>query len=348
MANEDVSRGAAAAPSDPLDAALARMEAARTAAQASGVVENDDELDVDDDETTETVTTADDEPDDDDFDDEDDSVEANTPDDPDDDEEVVSQERQTSRKSTESATPADKSRKTKGGASEDDEPRLSRRERGKLIEELRQEVEAAETKRKQLEADLAAQRAEDERLEVEVNRALGTEDDFNKAMEDGLAGDTTAAEKARIWKANREFYKKLVSKAKKDTEKEFTEFYWKDVADLPGVDKGILGGKPLSEILAHLYQAGVSAVEAKNNEQVERLQKEVETWKGRYRALKPKSGSNKRSPVSGGGITVDPGAFDWKAKYLDPKTGLPTDEFDNLVRIHGIEAVTSGKIKKAR
>lgn len=347
MANEDVSRGDAAAPSDPLDAAIARLEAEA----ARGNTESfEDELDVDDDETTETVTTIDDDPDEEEFDEDDDSDEADTPDDSEDNE-SDSQERQPSRKPTNTATPAKKNRGDRGGAKDDDdEPRLSRRQRGKLIEDLRREIEEAENERKKLELEMASQRAEDERLEKEVNRALGTDEELDQALEDGLSGDTAAAEKARIWKANREFYKKLVRKAKTETEQEFMSHYWIKVQDLPGVDKKVLGGKPLADILEHVYTAGVSSVETKSDETIDKLRQEVETWKGRYRALKPKSGSARRSPVGGGGTTVEPGAFDWKAKYLDRTTGMPTDEFDKLVDIYGYQAVITNKIpsRKAR
>lgn len=341
MANEDVSRGAAAAPLDPIDAEIARLEAEI----AAGIRGN--ELDVDDDETTEADTTDDVDPEDDEFEDDEDTDEVNTPENDEDDDEDSMLERQQNPKNRKPATPAKKARGDKDGAQDDDDlSNLSRKKRGKLIEDLRREIEEADASRKALEAELAQSRKAEEELEAEVNRALGTDAEYEQANDDGLAGDETAAEKARIWKANRAFFGKLKNKAKQETEKEFTEMYWKDIQGLNGVDPKIVSGKPLSTILRHLYDAGASSVQGDSQAAIEKLQKEVDTWKGRYRALKPKSGSERRSPVGGGGNTVEPGTFDWKAKYLDRKTGLMSDEFDRLVDLYGTEAVITNKIPK--
>lgn len=346
MANADGSRGAATEPSDPLDAALAKMEAAMATSRQES---DSDDLELDDDETTGTNTTTVADPDDDDSFDDDDTDVANTPEDSEEDDED-SLEQQSDLETTSSAKPADPKNSSKGGAQEsDDISKLSRKGRGKLIEELRQEIERANEDKEKLERALEEQRKADAELDAEINRALGTDEEYERATEDGLSGDRDAAERARVWKANRAFYHKLVNKSKKETEKEFMSYYWKDVSGLPGIDEKVLAGKPLADILKHVYDAGSSSVGNSHNETIEQLRKEVDTWKGRYKALKPKSGGNKRSPVSGGDTASPPGEFNWRDKYLD-KNGLPTDEFETLVERYGFDAVVKGRIpgNKAR
>lgn len=346
MPNANVDRDEAAAPSDDLDAAIAAASARIDAARSASVDDDDaedDELDVDDDEATDTGSTADDNPDDED-DNDDEEDEANTPSSRSDDSSKTRQESQQKSKG------AEKPNTLVTDDDEDDAPRLSRKQRGKLIEELRQEIEDKERERQRLAESLQAQREEDERLEKEVNRALGTDEELEKALEEGLSGNTTAAEKAKIWKSNREFYKKLLTRADKEAVQKFTDYYWKDVEDLPGVSQATLKTTSLNQILRHLYEAGVNSVSSKADDEIAKLKEEVLTWKGRYRSLKPKAGSGKRSPMGtgGGGSTVEEGEFDWRKKYIDPKTGLLTDEADAIVARHGVKGLHDPKLAKGR
>jgi hypothetical protein len=343
-------RAAFTAPSvDPLDAALERMSSARSAGNnVQNVDQEDDELDVDEDEATTTVTTADDDSEEDDFVDDDDDVEANTPSDDDDEIDDDSTQVQRDAKPAKAPKSGDKKQSRQGSDEEDDRP-LSRKQRGKLIEELRQTLEEEQKERQRLEQSLAAQKEEDAKLEAEVNRALGTDEEFDKAQEDGLSGDTTAAEKARIWKANRAFYKKLLTKSEKQARDEFLQYYWQGVAGLPGVTQQALQAPNLADILKNLYDAGVSSVTDESAKKIEQLTDDVETWKGRYRSLKAKAGGARRSPVSGGGVE-SPGesTTNWRRKYTDPKTGLFTDEAEAIVSRYGIEALKNPKLIKAR
>ena len=345
MAKENVDRDEAAAPSDALDAAIAAASAKIDAARSADVDDVDDEdteLDVDDDETTETETTTDDDPDDEDFEDEEED-EVNTPSDHQENSKNTRQESQQKTKGT------DKQKSSETSDDDEETPHLSRKQRGKLIEELRQEIEAKEEERLKLAKSLKEQQEEDERLEKEVNRALGTDEELEKALEDGLGGDKTAAEKAKIWKANREFYKKLLTRSEREATQKFAEYYWQDVQDLPGVDKKVLAGKTLSDVLKHIYEAGVTATSSKADDEITKLKEEVQTWKGRYRAIKPKSGSTKRSPIgTGGGNTVEAEDFDWRKKYIDPKTGLLTDEADAIIARHGMGGLRNPKLAKGR
>ncbi len=344
-------RAAFTAPSvDPLDAALKRMESARSAGNSVQNVDvEDDELEVDEDETTATVTTVDDDSEDDDFVDDDDDVVVNTPSDDDDEVDDSSMQVQQKAKTAKPSKTEDKRQTKQGSDEEEDERPLSRKQRGKLIEELRQTIEDEQRQRQQLEQSLNAQREEDAKLEAEVNRALGTNEEYEAAEDAGLRGDTTAAEKARIWKANRAFYKKLLTKADKQSRQEFLDYYWQGVAGLPGVTQEALQAPNLADILKNLYQAGVASVNDESSKQIQKLTDDVELWKGRYRDLKVKAGSARRSPVSGGGVS-SPGesTVDWRRKYTDPKTGLFTDEAEAIVSRYGIEALKNPKLIKAR
>ncbi len=338
-------RSAFATPSvDPLDAALQKLEADMAAGPRAAAPKATGQEPEKDEETVRN-TTAGDVPEDDDFEDDEDTVAANTPAVTDDDDDDDSPESLQTDKSAKASTPDANKRQTKGTDSDDDS-QLSRKKRGKLIEELRQELEREQKAKADLEDSLRASREEDERLNKEVDRALGTQAEYDKATEDGLSGDKASAEKARIWKANRDFFKKLTGKAQRDTSAEFMASYWNEVSGLPGVTQDALKAPNLSAILKNIYDAGVSSVKESSSEEVDKLKADVETWRGRYRSLKAKAGGNKTSPLGGGGSTATEMPVDWKKKYIDPSTGLFTDEADAIVAQFGIAALADPKLRK--
>jgi hypothetical protein len=345
-----VNRTAFAKPSvDPLDAALAELEQGRSTPQDEKGNAQTTEPEPDEDETTSEVPTAEDGPEDDDLEDDRRTAEANTPDTADEDETEDSQE------SRQRQRPADKKKASKteaqqqqaqGEDSDDEGPPLSRKQRGKLIEELRQELEREQQERQRLESFVRQQTEADQKLNQEVDRALGRDEDFEQAMAEGLAGNTKQAEKARIWKANREFYKKLLDKSQRDTASGFMETYWSSVNGLPGVTPQALVAPNLASILKNMYDAGAASVKDSSTEELEKLKEDVETWKGRYRSLKAKAGSTKQSPLGGGGSTAAEQPFDWQKKYIDPRTGLLSDEADAIVARYGFEALMNPKLRK--
>jgi hypothetical protein len=354
----------AAAPSgqfggDPeldIDAAMERLNQSRQAAlsRAAQSTTDEDELEQDDDETAEELNHTDDAPEYDDFDDDDDDeAEANTPSDDDENEEVTSLESADKRqKPKKSGTPPD-ARKSKAPAPESDEDddeevvRLSRKQRGKLIEELRQQVLKSEQEKTQIEQRVRAQQEEDERLAKEVQRALGSEEEYEKAMEEGLQGNESQAEKARIWKSNRAFFNKLVNQAERRVNTNLTRAYWDTAKELEGVDLTVLRDASLPQVLKHVHEAGKASSEGKDDDRIEALEAEIETWKGKYRALKAKAGASKRSPVGAGGepASTNKKPVDWKKKYLG-KDGLPTDEAETLVMQRGFEALIQPSRRK--
>lgn len=326
--------GSSGPSDDDLDRAI---EAARIAAEKerSGTTEPEDEDEAGDDDNA----TNDDAPGGQNDDDDLEADEANTPDE---DDEAVVVKPQESRKKTVV--------EEQEGSDDDNEngQSLSRKQRGKIIEEYRQELEKSEKQRKELEAQVKAAEEEDSVLTQEVNRALGTDAEYDKAVEDGLNGDEEAQEKAKVWKANRAFYKKLVSKAGKQYQAEFAQEYWNTVKDLPGINMEIVGNKDLATIMKHVHEAGATSTAEKYKEQVEQLQRKITTMQGKAKSAGPQEASKtKRSPITGGGEPVAQQPFNWQRTYLD-KEGLPTDEFESLVRQHGFEAVTSGKFYKKR
>lgn len=340
-----LNRSAFAKPSvDPLDAMIEAMDAERAAASQGASRPGATGQEPKKDETTSTVATAHDEPKDDDFEDDVKTDVTKIPDTDDDDDDDTLQESEHQRRP---ATVSKDETKERQDEDSDDEPRLSRKQRGKLITELRQELEREQSERKRLEDSLSQQREADAALNKEVERALGTDDQIEKALQDGLAGDEQAAKNYQVYKANRDFYKKLVEKAGRDQTTEFMTNYWEDVSGLPGVTQESLQAPTLKAILKNLYDAGVSSVKGSSNDEIEKLQKDVATWRGRYRDLKAKAGGEKQSPLSGSGSET-PGAAntDWKKRWIDPKTGMFTDEADQIVNQFGFKALMDPSLIK--
>ena len=322
--------------SDPSDDEFDRLIAETKKAAEREVIRNSgSEPEEEDDEEKDEDTTDDDAPGNGDFDDDYDADEANTPEDG--EEEVVAKPLESRKKNAVTQ---------QGSDDEDDLANTSRKKRGKIIEQYRKELEESEAEKKRLAEQLATQKAEEDALTEEVNRALGTDTEYEKAVEDGLSGDEDAAERAKVWKANRAFYRKLVKSAGKTYQEEFAQHYWDTVRELPGVDLEIVAQKDLATIIQHVHEAGQSEAEKQLRDKVTELQKQVTTPRGRVKSSGPKQASNeRRSPITGGGETVQPKNFDYKKVYYD-SDGLPTDEFESLIRRHGFEAVASGKFYK--
>lgn len=233
---------------------------------------------------------------------------------------------------------------------DEDLPPMSRKQRGKLIQEIRSELDESERKRKELEATLAEQTANEEKLTAEVNRALGTDEEYEKANDEGLAGDDEQAKRARVFKANRAFFKKLVDKAQRDTEKGFYSAYWEPLKDLPGIKPEVLQHGTLGEILKHSYEAGVASVQDAGQEEVQKLQDRIITLQGKIKSLQPKSGAGQiKSPMGGGGDTpVVAGASSWRQNPRFIKDGMLTDEAESIVRRYGFDALNDPSLIKAR
>lgn len=318
-----LNREAATAPSvDPLDDIIAKYEAKL----AEGITT---EPEVGDDDTTNTDTTPDDEPDVDETETDENNI-------PEEEEIVISQESQ--KKETSKPDVIEDN-------SEEDEKPLSRKQKGKLIKEIREELEAANAEKERLRAQVEEQQKAEAELQKEIDAALGTDKEYQEKEELALNGDTKAAEWVKTWKANRIFFEKLKKKSRSDVEKEFVDTYWEPLKGLPGVTYEIVTKPTFGEILKGVYDAGVSSTEQASQEKIEELQKEITTWKGRYNNLKVSAPAGKtRSPMGTGGETVAEKPFDWKKKYL--KDGLPTDEFEALVDRYGFEAVITNKIPK--
>lgn len=340
-------RSAFATPSiDPLDNLIATMEAKRS--QQGEEAQETEEQEPEKDEATSTTTTADDEPDDDLLGDDDAAAEANTPDDDDKEQDEKSQESQQPPRSGKSSKSEDEAQdatsRTPEKDSDHDVTQLSRSQRGKLITELREQLEKEQEAKRQLEESLKAQREADEALAKEVDRALGTDEQMEKDLQAGLQGDEQAAKRYQVYKSNREFYQKLVAKASQDNMTTFMSQYWKDVAELPGVTQDSLRAPQLSDILKNMYEAGKNSVTDASSDEIEKLQAEISTWKGRYKKLKIQAGGSKQSPLGGGGSTASPTAFDWRKKYIID--GVLTDEAEAIVDRYGFAALADPKLRK--
>lgn len=273
----------------------------------------------------------------------DDSDEVDTPEDVEDEE------------TSELVEDSQESRKKKGLPSktktpnEDDEatPKLSRKQRGKLIQELTQELQKQQQRNEELSKSQQRDAVEEKRLEEEIAKALGSDEAYEKALEAGLRGDETEGQRARIWKANRKFYDKLVLSAERNFQKKFTIDFWDSVGDLEGVNKETLQHGTIPQILQHLYFSGRTQVDKAKDEKIAELEEQLETLQAKIGKVRIQAGSTKRSPVGPGGNTVrKAGAVSWKDVGLDPSTGLPTDEMEALVSQYGQRAFSDPNILK--
>lgn len=337
MENEHLNQGGASAPSADEQRAIRGddfdIDAAIAQAQER-MNRSSTEPEQDDDEIEDQTTTTDGEPDATRDEDDEDAVEVNTPDD------TARRTTVTSQEPQKKATEEDK-----------DPSEMSRKERGKLIQEIRSELEESDRKRRELEATLASQKAEDEKLTAEVNRALGTDEEYQQAEDEALAGDEDQQKKVRIWKANRLFFKKLVGKAQRETEQGFYAAYWEPMKDLPGIKPEVLQHGTLGEILKHSYEAGVESVQGAGSSEIEKLKDQITTLRGKIKSLQPKSGAGSaKSPLGGGGETpTSPGPSNWrKNPRFVTAGGDLTDEAEAIVNRYGFDALSDPSLIKAR
>lgn len=356
MAN---TQGRTRSNSAPSDGDLYRELDFDSALEALEAKHNEASQELDESGTDTSTIHTDGEPEDDDLDDIEEAVEVNTPDDDDDDlDEDTSLEPPEQKKRTQEATSVVKEKSPQGQQpkvkttkvvedEDEDGPPLSRKQRGKLIEELRQQLAEEQRQNAALQAQQQVVDEDAKKLDSEVARALGTQEEFDRVMEAALSGDEEAQELARKWKNNRAFYGKLVNKARKDTAQEFMDNYWGFIKDLPGITVDTIQKAPsLGKLLQDIHTAGVESVQGNSDASIAKLQEDMETLRGKYKSLRAKAGGARRSPVTSGGSPVEEKDFNWRDHYLDKKSGLFTDEAERIVEQYGFEALRSGQHMK--
>lgn len=144
-----------------------------------------------------------------------------------------------------------------------------------LEERVTQRVQEAQRQVAELEQQRRQREQEDAAIEQEVLQYLGTEQDYRNAVRAALNGDTEAAERARIWDANREVVTKLARRAEGFVKKQAAEIFWTATADLEGVDRNILQTASLGQLLPYLHKTGYDIGFAASQKEVEKLTKKI-------------------------------------------------------------------------
>ena len=217
----------------------------------------------------------------------------------------------------------------------EDKP-LSRRTRAKLYEEFKAQAEKEREENEKLREQLDKIQAEDAKRQELITKALGTNEDYKKALEDMTSADPKisdpAKKKFKIYTANREFYGELMKGAERDINARLAKDFWAAADERPGIDKQHITTASMKDVLLHYYDQGASHAEAAAAKREEALQKTIETQKAEIKELRSGKVASKASPVKGG----KPSSGGSKLESVLGADGLPTDE--------AIQAGRNGKL----
>lgn len=218
--------------------------------------------------------------------------------------------------------------------------KLSRRQRGKIIEqlkrqegELRAKLEEEQKERQRLEEEQRNREQEDQRLQADIAKALGTDSEYDRVMQSALDpyADEETKTKARIWTNNRKFYGKLLAKSQRDVRDKFLAVWQQTTQSLPGVDQSAMSGS-LTETLQHIYAAGYVQGESAKDKEIVALKKKIDTLEARTKtARRTTAAVTTRNPVSGGqAVPTKKQMTLHELLYADD--GLPSDKSERLIR----------------
>lgn len=219
-----------------------------------------------------------------------------------------------------------------------------RAEKARLTEQLTLHQRNAQAVAAQLAAQQAAQAEIDSRVAAEVEEFLGGEEAYREKLKSALDGDFAAAEDIKEWDRRRDDYKKMKSRAEQVVHERAGEVVQRATSDLAGIDQQLLQTASLFNIVRHLYFTGLSngrneggrALEqeqSKAKAQIEKLKRENERLKARLSGAQTRAVSKSApTPLSGGRPSAAGPKKSLLDQLLDPKTGLPTDESEHLIR----------------
>lgn len=209
-----------------------------------------------------------------------------------------------------------------GDSAELDKP-ISRREAHKLAESRLKELQAEQQKTQELQAQLERVKAEESALNAEVQKALGTDEEYADLTRRARAGDRTAGAALNQIDANRQFFGKLVQKAQRDVTAFFTNGLEKVAKEVGLEDKIVWEGTP-DQIVKAAFDRGRKAM-------ADELQPRLDAAEASARGTQAARAGSRGVPVSGG----KPAALDAFESLLGDD-GLPTEE--------SIRAAKSGRL----
>lgn len=218
-------------------------------------------------------------------------------------------------------------------SSSEEEPKLSRRQRAKLYEQFKQQSEQERAENDRLRQQLQELQAEDNRRQASIDKALGTNADYQKSLQDMLSNDPNISEPAKkrykIYTANREFYGQLLKGAERDINVRLAKDFWAASEERPGIDRKLVQTAPMKDVLLHYYDQGAAQAEAAALRREEKLNKTIETLRGEVKELKASRVLDRTSPVRGGRpVTKDQTPL--RGTLGDD--GLPTDDAISAAR----------------
>ncbi len=223
--------------------------------------------------------------------------------------------------------------------------RLSRRKRGKLIQQLQQKLAKTETdlrakleneqrERQRLEQEKRRRDAEEANLRKDIEKVLGTEEEYRRLEELALSdnADDLTKQKYRIWRNNRKFYGKIKSQARNEVRDQFVEVWFGTVKTLPGVDPNAVKGA-LHQSIQHIYAAGFVRGEMGKQAEIDKLKKRLEALESRSKSTQRRSvATTVRTPVVGGRVIGGSKKAQTLSEFLFDEDGLPSDRSEQAIK----------------
>lgn len=212
-------------------------------------------------------------------------------------------------------------------SSSDEEPKLTRRQRAKLYEQFKAQAEKDREENEQLREKVRqAEEADKKRSEL-ITKALGTNQEYQKALEDMQSDDPKVSEPAKkrfkIFTANRDFYGELQAGAERDVNTRLAKDYWDAANERPGIETTKLSDMPMKDVLLYYYDTGAASAEAAAEEKLAAKDKTIETLRGELKEAKQKKVADSKAPVKAGkSVTSEASSLNMTLG----EDGLPTDE----------------------
>lgn len=195
-------------------------------------------------------------------------------------------------------------------------PKPSRREAGRLAEQLVQ----AEAKQRELQSQLDARQASDRQVLQALSSLVGTDADLQALTQRGLAGDKNAADKARQMTAWRQAIAPIHEQARNEILHAIAADFSK-LRDMEGLDadghQAITKATSTTDAIRVAHRLGRESAAKEAQAKIAELEQTV-------KQLRTKDVATRQQPVGGGGKASGSGPT-ILSQLLGPD-GLPTEE----------------------
>ena len=209
-------------------------------------------------------------------------------------------------------------------------------------ERLLQRLEQEQARRVALENEKRQREADERALEAEMQEYLGSDDEYQAAVDAALRGDVFEAEKARAWHERRQIVGKLSRRAEARVNQRAAEIFWSSTEGLPGVAKQVLEKSDFGSVLKHLHAAGYSAAASEAKREVEKRDAKIARLEAQLATKKVKTAARAATadPVEGGTPVPPRKEKSIYEQALDPVTQrIDRDKFNELRRKAGLSVI---------